>query len=88
MGDLCGTGLFLSALATRAPARTHGDKKHRPRASPSLRLRRSDDHTRHLTDLKLIKAGKIDRSLNAADAGTHYCTKEEHEKLRQKLRNM
>ena len=40
----------------------------------ALHILRRLGHSRHLTDLGIIKALKIDRDINLADCGTHYCT--------------
>ena len=57
-------------------------------AKRALHILRRLGHTRHLTDLEVVKAMKISRTLNVADVGTHYCTKEIFQAFDKLLRNM
>ena len=57
-------------------------------AKRALFILRRLGHTRHLTELDVIKAMKISREFNVADAGTHYCTKDVFLAFDKKLRNM
>ena len=57
-------------------------------AKRALFILRRLGHTRHLTELDVIKAKKIARAFNVADAGTHYCTKDVFLAFDKKLRNM
>ena len=45
-------------------------------------------HVRWATDMKMIVAVKMDRTLNASDVNTHYCTKEEHKRAEPKFRGL
>jgi hypothetical protein len=45
-------------------------------AKRALHILRRVGHTRYLTDQGAIKGLKVDRELNLADVGTHYCSRE------------
>ena len=55
-------------------------------AKRALYVLRRVGHTRYLTDMGKIKGLKMDRSLNIADAGTHYITRDEMAYVEPRLR--
>ena len=57
-------------------------------AKRALHILRRMGHVRWATDMKMIVAIKMDRTLNLSDVNTHYCTKEEHKRAEPKFRGL